>query len=295
MSSVEHKAGYNFHKYDQFVKLTLNPSLSDAPWGDIDELGRNVLGELDEYKTPAIMVDLSPLTYMGSAMVALIVRIWKVTKARSGQMVIVCANEMVLKVISLAGLDKVWKITPTLEQGYKELKVKPPGALGNGHQPHAFGNLASSQTTSRSGVVLSPLLTGGMTTSAMVETGHRPKSNHSGLNRLTSGQSGIMSMPESDENEIEKSASSWSVVVAILMTVAVLSLILGGVGLFLYLQVKSFPLQISQGMALSGAVLSMIGSFGTILMGGGLTIRLMGAVAVFAGITELIIAIMASR
>ncbi|MCA9082111.1 MAG: hypothetical protein KDA58_16235, partial [Planctomycetaceae bacterium] len=41
---------------------------------------------------------------------AFIVRIWKATRARKGNLAIVCPNDEVLEVIRLAGLDKVWSI-----------------------------------------------------------------------------------------------------------------------------------------------------------------------------------------
>jgi hypothetical protein len=60
---------------------------------------------------------------MGSAMVALIVRIWKAVNGRNGRMVVVNNNGIVQEVLRIAGLEKVWTIVPTREEAVRELGV----------------------------------------------------------------------------------------------------------------------------------------------------------------------------
>jgi hypothetical protein len=69
---------------------------------------------------------------MRSADVALIVRIWKAVKNKNGKVLVACQNDMVLKVISLAGLDKVWSIVDTPNEGLKQLGIRPRSEPGSG-------------------------------------------------------------------------------------------------------------------------------------------------------------------
>ena len=64
------------------------------------------------------------MNYMGSAIVALIVRVWKVVQAKGGKMVVLCPNPAVLEVIQLAGLDKVWTIASEPEAASKKLGLR---------------------------------------------------------------------------------------------------------------------------------------------------------------------------
>ncbi|WP_175517767.1 STAS domain-containing protein [Planctomicrobium piriforme] len=111
-----------------YVTVILRPSVVQSSWTDIEAFGSDVRSELERRTAPACVVDLSPLNYMGSAIVALIVRVWKVVQARDGRMVVVCPNAAVLEVIRLAGLDKIWTVTPRLEDAQKKLGVKGSSA-----------------------------------------------------------------------------------------------------------------------------------------------------------------------
>ncbi len=93
------------HTYVQIL-----PTLNESGWDIIEERGSQVIAALGQRDVPACLVDLSELNYMGSSLVAFIVRIWKATKAGNGKLVLVCPNSGVREVIELAGLDKVWSI-----------------------------------------------------------------------------------------------------------------------------------------------------------------------------------------
>ena len=153
MSENNSDALYHFEKNSTSLSLTLQQGLSDVQWGEIEELGANVLKGLEEYEAPLFIVDLSPLDYMGSAMVALIVRIWKVVKAKKGNMSVVCPNENVLEVISLAGLDKVWNMADNREEACQSLGVQAiqsgsGSIMGGGMHPGHVPPTASSPVLS---------------------------------------------------------------------------------------------------------------------------------------------------
>lgn len=105
--------------------LRLEPQIGSAAWGDIDRVGKDLVASVNSQGTEAWLIDLSGLDYMGSALVALVVRIWKAVQAVGGRVVVVCGEGMPQEVLKLAGLDKVWTITTTYEDGLKQLGVPP--------------------------------------------------------------------------------------------------------------------------------------------------------------------------
>jgi len=125
---------YRFEEQPTHCSIVLLPDLNKIPWGDIDSIGTSLVDRMHAFaatqgkKTPGYLVDLSALNYMGSAMVALVVRLWKVAKEKNGKMVVVNNDETVLEVIRLSGLADVWTITDSVDEGLKELgvTVKPP-------------------------------------------------------------------------------------------------------------------------------------------------------------------------
>jgi anti-anti-sigma factor len=106
------------------VTLILRPAVTHSSWSDIEAYGAEVRAELERRVRPVCLVDLSQLTYMGSAMVALLVRVWKVVQSRDGRMVVVCPHPGVQDVIRLAGLDKIWTVTVDREAAIKRLGLK---------------------------------------------------------------------------------------------------------------------------------------------------------------------------
>jgi len=107
--------------------LRLDPEMGSAAWGDIDRVGNELIASVNGQSTPAWLIDLSRLEYMGSALVALVVRVWKAVQNGGGKVVVVCGGGMPQEVLRLAGLDKVWTITTTYEDGLRKLGVAGPG------------------------------------------------------------------------------------------------------------------------------------------------------------------------
>ncbi len=125
---AESEAPYRFEEADSYCVITLLPELNQAPWGDINKIGTSLLQSMrtsmeSHKKSPAFLVDLSNLHYIGSAMVALVVRLWKAVKEKDGRMAVVNNDDNVLEVLRLSGLEEVWTITETREAGLKSLGI----------------------------------------------------------------------------------------------------------------------------------------------------------------------------
>jgi anti-anti-sigma factor len=123
---------YRFEKADGYAVISLQPELNNAQWADIEKIGTDLLNQLNTVRSRAMIVDLSSLNYMGSAMVALVVRLWKSVKEDNGRMVVVNRDPNVFEVLKLAGLHKVWTVVETREQSVKALGKRPAAAAGGG-------------------------------------------------------------------------------------------------------------------------------------------------------------------
>lgn len=151
---------YRFDSEPNHSALTFLPTMNDAQVGTIDTVGTQVQRRLEEIRTPAVLVDLSNLSYIGSAMVAVLVKIWKEVKSRGGRMVVVTDHPMVREVLKIAGLEQIWTITPTRETGLDALGVKSradgsPESSGLGLALAAVGVLVVLVAAAGLGLLLS--------------------------------------------------------------------------------------------------------------------------------------------
>lgn len=112
---------YRLELENRRVIVSLLPELNEVPWSDIEKVGSEILEKLQGIQGPNLLVDLCSLSYMGSAQVALVVRMFKSVKEKSGKMVVANQNPLVLEVLTLAGLNKVWTIVDSRERGLSML------------------------------------------------------------------------------------------------------------------------------------------------------------------------------
>lgn len=109
------------------MTVTFLPRLNQIPWADIEQVGSQVVQRIHSLSSPRVLVDLTPLDYMGSAQVALIVRLFKGVKEKSGSMVVATNHPVVQEVLSLAGLNKIWTIVGTRDEGRRMLGASSVG------------------------------------------------------------------------------------------------------------------------------------------------------------------------
>lgn len=131
-----------FEELDRGVlSVTLRPELNEVPWTDIEKIGSGIVGRVTSRDRPRVIVDLTELHHMGSAMVALVVRIWKAVTEKNGRMIVVNRHELVGEVLEISGLAAKWTIVQSREEALE--------AFGSS------GRAAGSETdsSSRSGTV----------------------------------------------------------------------------------------------------------------------------------------------
>ena len=104
---------FHFERHENHGVVSFNPMINEGQWGTVMEVGHEILTHLENLPGPALVVDLSRLTYIGSPQVALLVRLWKSLKRVAGRMSVVCPPGTVRDSLSTAGLRSLWQIVET--------------------------------------------------------------------------------------------------------------------------------------------------------------------------------------
>jgi len=120
-------SAYEFETGHGFSVVRFNQALTECRWGDIEQVGTELGRKLDEQPVPDFVVDISGLDFIGSAAVALIVKLWKRGQERQGQMVVVNARPIIREVLEIAGLTRVWTIVETRAEAVALLDKTPTG------------------------------------------------------------------------------------------------------------------------------------------------------------------------
>jgi anti-anti-sigma factor len=115
---------YEYDTTRGYPVVALNPSLGDCRWGDIEKVGNDLKEKLARLDRPDFLMDLTRLEFMGSSVVALIVKLWKAVQEKEGRMIVVNSSSMIGEVLEIAGLTRVWKIVDSHEEAEQMLGVK---------------------------------------------------------------------------------------------------------------------------------------------------------------------------
>lgn len=115
---------YEYDTTRGYPVVAFNPSLGDCRWGDIEQVGNDLKEKLATLDRPDFLMDLTRLEFMGSSVVALIVKLWKAVQEKEGEMVVVNSSSMIGEVLEIAGLSRVWKIVDSHEEAEQILGVK---------------------------------------------------------------------------------------------------------------------------------------------------------------------------
>ena len=93
------------------------------PRGDIDAYSvgqfREALSGLAE--TPRLLIDLSPVPFMDSAGLGALIGGIRRIRGHEGEIVVVCANVALTRLLHTTGFDRIVPVTETLEEGVATL------------------------------------------------------------------------------------------------------------------------------------------------------------------------------
>lgn len=118
---------FEFQDFGNYSLLVLLPPLNDE-WSQVEEYAKQLLSKVGASESPRLVLDLNSLDYCGSAVVALMVRIWKNVQERKGAMQVSCSSEMVRQVLATARLTDLWVLHERREDAERALGVRKGGS-----------------------------------------------------------------------------------------------------------------------------------------------------------------------
>lgn len=118
---------FEFQDFGNYSLLVLLPPLNDE-WSQVEEYAKELLSKVGGSESPRLVLDLNSLDYCGSAVVALMVRIWKNVQERKGAMQVSCSSEMVRQVLATARLTDLWVLHDRREDAERALGVRKDGS-----------------------------------------------------------------------------------------------------------------------------------------------------------------------
>jgi anti-anti-sigma factor len=124
------ESGYQLETADQYSVVTLDAQLSNEQWGDIHEVGNQLVKRLNQSKTRNLLVDLGAMEYIGSSTVALVVRLWKTVQEQEGALAVISKHPVVVEVLQISGLSNVWTIVDSRDEALTELDINTSSGIG---------------------------------------------------------------------------------------------------------------------------------------------------------------------
>ncbi len=119
---------YELEDGSGFTVVAFNPAIADAQWGEIEQVGTELKERLSQLGSPIFLVDLTRLQFMGSSVVALIVKLWKAANELQGGLVVINSSSVIHEVLDIAGLTRLWTIVETREEA-EVVITQPPFRL----------------------------------------------------------------------------------------------------------------------------------------------------------------------
>ncbi|HIK91093.1 MAG TPA: STAS domain-containing protein [Planctomycetes bacterium] len=95
---------FSFSETDDYVHVSIGDAFAEGAWSSLESVLRDLIGQLLQSKSQAVLLNLSSLSNTNSAVVTAIVRIWKRIAAVGGRLVVFAPTEETRGTLQLAGL-----------------------------------------------------------------------------------------------------------------------------------------------------------------------------------------------
>jgi len=95
--------------------------IESLDWQLMDEVAEIVLEPIKREEAPAVAVDLSGVSYFGSAFLSLLLACWKNVAERGGTMVLAGPSERARELLHITGLDTLWAIYSSRDEAIEAL------------------------------------------------------------------------------------------------------------------------------------------------------------------------------
>jgi anti-anti-sigma factor len=111
--TLEHRGGVTI--------LTGSTELEQLDPALAEDVAAVLLAPVELEEEPLIVVDLSQVNYVASIFLTLLLRCWKVTQAKGGQLVLCSVPDRVRELLKMTSLDLIWPMYETRQDAIEAL------------------------------------------------------------------------------------------------------------------------------------------------------------------------------
>lgn len=90
----------------------------------LSQLGTELLAAVEQAQPPALLLDLTQTTFIGSSFLGLAIRAWKRLRDRNGRMALCHVNELCSEVLHASKLDSIWDVYPNRDEAIQRMSEK---------------------------------------------------------------------------------------------------------------------------------------------------------------------------
>ncbi len=112
---------FTIERHGDALLIRVAPSLESLDPGHVEGAVELVLKPIQDLKVPLVVFDLSGLSFVGSAFLAVMIRCWKQVSTRGGTMVLTGISKPVRDLLRMTSLDRVWPIYQTRSEALEAL------------------------------------------------------------------------------------------------------------------------------------------------------------------------------
>jgi anti-anti-sigma factor len=87
-------------------------------WPEMEDASKKIFEILSREPTGRILIDMSRLRQCGSALLGIMLRVWKTVSPRNGVLAFCSVNQEVAHILQQTRLDTLWAIYPNREAAY---------------------------------------------------------------------------------------------------------------------------------------------------------------------------------
>ncbi len=120
-------SGNDSFKIEQHGDLLIfvpSDEIESLDWQLMDEVAEIVLGPIKQQEAPAVAVDLSGVSHVGSAFLSLLLACWKNVVERGGTMVLAGPSDRARELLHITGLDTLWAIYDSRQEAIEALLLE---------------------------------------------------------------------------------------------------------------------------------------------------------------------------
>ena len=101
--------------------ITVTPALESIDNSLEEQVAEMILEPIRDQEGPLLLFDLSDVNYFGSMFLTVLLRCWKLTKAKGGMMALAGVGPHARELLRLTSLDMIWPMYQTRREAMEAL------------------------------------------------------------------------------------------------------------------------------------------------------------------------------